>query len=107
VVDDARFLKLVKTTEKTNKAKIPAPRKALVLEPNELLLAAPRNKTLIRWPKERQLQAVSVRLARIAKTGMRAEAKGDYFNSGDLAYQIQQIIEATDELFKKSQRLQR
>jgi hypothetical protein len=36
---------------------------------------------------------------------MRQEGTGDYFNSGDLAYQLQEIIRATDALLKKSQRI--
>ncbi len=78
-----------------------------MLDPKELLLPPARQKNLIRWPSEPQLKEVSARLARIAKSGKRAEEQGDYFNSGDLAYQIQQIIQATDELYKKSQRSQR
>ncbi len=39
--------------------------------------------------------------------GHSLEASGDYFNSGDLAYQLQEIIRATAELFKKSQRIKR
>jgi hypothetical protein len=36
--------------------------------------------------------------------GIRSEANGNYFKSGDLAYEIQEIIRATAQLFKKSQR---
>lgn len=39
--------------------------------------------------------------------GIRSEAKGDYFHSGDLAYQIHEIIHATADLFQKSQRPKR
>ena len=60
---------------------------------------------LIQWPSEQQIFEVSKRLARINRIGIRWEASGDYFNSGDLAYQIQEIIRATDDLFKKSQRI--
>lgn len=60
---------------------------------------------LIQWPSEQQILEVSKRLARINRIGIRWEASGDYFNSGDLAYQIQEIIRATDDLFKKSQRI--
>ena len=41
----------------------------------------------------------------MVKVGIRWEAKGDYFASGDLAYQIQEIIRATEELLKKRARL--
>jgi hypothetical protein len=53
------------------------------------------------------VEEVSASLARMVKVGMRWEAKGDYFASGDLAYQIQEIIRATEELLKKSGRLKR
>ena len=59
----------------------------------------------IQWPTDRELQEVSKRLASISRTGIRSEAMGDYFNSGDLAYQLQEIIQATSELFKRTRRL--
>ena len=72
----------------------------------EISLAPPRTQqNVIQWPSEKQLQEVSKRLLRINQLGMRWEAKGDYFNSGDLAYQIQEIIRATDDLFRKTQRI--
>jgi len=61
---------------------------------------------LIQWPTEREVEAVSARLARMVKVGIRSEAKGNYF-AGDLACQIHEIIQATDELLKKSQVLKR
>jgi hypothetical protein len=60
---------------------------------------------LIQWPSEQEIEEVSKRLAKISRAGIRWEANGDYFNSGDLAYQVQEIIRSTAELFKKSQRL--
>src|SRR5260370_26891921 len=60
---------------------------------------------LIQWPSEQEIEQVSKKLAQVNRIGIRWEANGDYFNSGDLAYQIQEIIRATAELFKKSQRL--
>ena len=48
---------------------------------------------------------VSKQLARIAQMGIRSEASGDYFNSGELAYQMQEIIRDTAELFHRGQRL--
>lgn len=36
---------------------------------------------------------------------MRQENAGDYFTSGDLAYQLQEILRATATLLKKSQRI--
>jgi len=66
-----------------------------------------QQRSLIQWPTQRQVEEVSASLARMVKVGMRWEAKGDYFASGDLAYQIQEIIRATEELLKKSARLKR
>jgi hypothetical protein len=63
--------------------------------------------SLIQWPTERQVAEVSANLARVVKVGVRWEANGDYFASGDLAYQIQEIMRATEELLKKSGRLKR
>ena len=63
--------------------------------------------SLIQWPNERQIQEVSARLAQMRRMGIRLEAAGDYFSSGDLAYQIQEILRATEDLFKKSQRIKR
>ena len=59
---------------------------------------------MIQWPTERQIQTVSAQLGRISRMGRRSEAQGDYFKSGDVAYQIQEIIRATAELLKKGQR---
>ncbi len=61
--------------------------------------------SLIQWPSDHQILEVSRRLARISRQGARWEASGDYFNSGDLAYQLQEIIRATTDLFRKIQRL--
>jgi len=71
------------------------------------LVSRRQQRGLIQWPSERQLAEVSTRLARMVKVGVRWEADGDYFASGDLAYQIQEILRATEELLKKSQRLKR
>jgi hypothetical protein len=71
------------------------------------LLPKRQKRVLIQWPTERQIEEVSARLARMVKVGIRWEAKGDYFASGDLAYQIHEIMRATEELLKKSARLKR
>jgi hypothetical protein len=63
--------------------------------------------SLIRWPTERQIMEVSKQLVKIGRMGLRSEASGDYFNSGDLAYQMQEIIRTTAELFHRGQRLRR
>ena len=71
------------------------------------LVSSRSQRSLIQWPSERQVADVSTRLAQMVKAGVRWEANGDYFASGDLAYQIQEIIRATAELLKKSHRLKR
>ena len=73
--------------------------------PQEALTFEAPKENLIQWPTEAEIEQVSKKLARINRAGIRWEANGDYFNSGDLAYQIQEIIKATGELFKRSQRL--
>jgi hypothetical protein len=96
------------TAQKMTNAMVPVARLAghpRFLNANETLFSTRNKKSLIQWPTERQIQEVSARPARISRMGIRSEAKGDYFNSGDLAYQLQEIIRATAELFKKSQRI--
>ena len=58
----------------------------------------------IKWPTAQELQQVSTTLAKVSRTGMRQEDAGDYFTSGDLAYQLQEILRATEALLKKSRR---
>ena len=77
------------------------------VQPDTLLAEERTKQSLIQWPNEQQILEVSRRLAKISRQGIRWEASGDYFNSGDLAYQLQEIIRATAELFKKSQRIKR
>jgi len=60
--------------------------------------------SFIQWPSEREIEEVSRRLARIVQVGISSEANGDYFKSGDLAYQLQEIIRATAELSMKCKR---
>jgi hypothetical protein len=100
----------MKTTGKLTKTIVPATRLAgqsRFLNSNEPLFLARTENSLIQWPTEQEIQEVSARLARIRRMGIRSEANGDYFTSGELAYQIQEIIQATAELFKKSQRTKR
>ena len=60
--------------------------------------------SLIQWTTEQQIQEVSKKLAGINEVALRSEVNGDYFQRGDLAYRIQEIVRATGELFEKSQR---
>ena len=64
-------------------------------------------KSLTQWPTGKQILDVSKKLAKINRMGIRAEAHGDYFHSGDLAYQMHEIILATAQLFERGQRFQR
>ena len=59
----------------------------------------------IQWPTEQEIRQVSKTLAEITRTGRLREATGDYFNSGDLAYQMREIMRDTLALFKRTQRL--
>ena len=75
------------------------------LDPHADLFSVRTQKNSIQWPTEQEIRGVSQRLARIQRVGIRCEADGDYFKSGDLAYQIQEIIQTTAGLLKKSQRV--
>ena len=72
--------------------------------PNDSLFPEVTSQGLTQWPTEKQILDVSKKLARISRMGIRAEAHGDYFHSGDLAYQMHEIILATARLFATSQR---
>ena len=74
---------------------------------NTGVLMFPEPTNLIQWPTEKQILAVSKQLAKISRMGIRSEANGDYFYSGDLAYQMHEIILATAQLFERGQRLRR
>jgi len=69
------------------------------------ILSPPRTeRSRIQWPTRQQILQVSKSLSRVTREGIRRESSGDYFNSGDFAYRLQEILRATDELLKKSQR---
>lgn len=59
-------------------------------------------RNLIHWPTERELENVSTELARISEIGIGSETSGDYFTSGDIAYQLQEIVRTTSDLLKTS-----
>jgi hypothetical protein len=65
----------------------------------------PDNQQAIEWPSDQQLRQISNRLEKIKCVGMACERKADYFNSGELAFLIQEIIDATNELYRKLERL--
>src|SRR5580765_8981133 len=74
---------------------------------NTPLFSEAANPGLIQWPTEKQILDVSKKLAQISRLGIRAEASGDYFHSGEMAYQMHEIILATAQLFQNGQRLRR
>lgn len=81
------------------------PQANLGLPDHRALLSPPRTEhNRIQWPTGQQMLDVSKHLVRISREGRRCELTGDYFKSGDLAYQVQEIIRLTRELLKKSQR---
>jgi len=93
--------------QKIVKSRVPPgrlPGKGLSLDLDGDLFAVRNQESSIQWPTQQQIQGVSARLARIVEVGIRLEANGDYFKSGDLAYQIQEIIRTTAELLKRCQR---
>jgi hypothetical protein len=57
--------------------------KLRVGNPNADLFPVRSEQSFIQWPTEQQIQEVSERLARIRRVGIRSEANGDYFRSGD------------------------
>ena len=61
----------------------------------------------IQWPNDDQIGSICARLRQVKKIGMENEGLGDHFSSGDLAYQVQEIIRSTDELFRKSLRVKK
>jgi len=69
-----------------------------------LLSPARTERSRIQWPTGQQVRDVSKQLARISREGRHCELAGDYCKSGDTAFQIQEIIRATADLFKKTQR---
>ncbi len=75
-----------------------------ILNPDPDLFPPAYKHAAIEWPTEQQIGEVARRLAAIRLQGAGFEAAGDYFNSGDLAYQLREIIHATAVLFGKSQR---
>jgi hypothetical protein len=81
----------------------PAP-KPRSFDPSADLFLVRNKASFIQWPTDRELQGISEQLARIQRAGIRLEANGDYFKSGDLAYQIQEIIRTTAALLKKCER---
>lgn len=83
----------------------PSRNKPRLANPDEVLFSEKSKQSLIQWPTVQQMREVYRQLVRIKEVGIRSETNGDYFKSGDLAYQMQEILRATAELLKKSQRV--
>ncbi len=77
---------------------------ARILNPAQELFPPIHTHHPIEWPTQEQIMEVAKRLSAIRQRGAGFEAAGDYFNSGDLAYELREIIQATAELFRRSQR---
>jgi hypothetical protein len=97
----------LKTSQNTPKLKVAAMRPAV--NPNSdtsngVFLPQRGKESFIQWPTKQEIEKVSKHLARIVRAGIRLEATGDYFKSGDLGYQLQEIIRTTAALSRKSQR---
>ena len=75
--------------------------------PSASLFPEATNQGMTQWPTEKQILDVSKKLAKINRMAIRAEANGDYFHSGDMAYQMHEIIRATAQLFQSGQRFRR
>ncbi len=76
--------------------------KAAIANSTAARLALRSEQSLIEWPTDAEIQKVADRLARIKQMGIRSEAEGDYFKSGNHAYQLREIIGAVAELSRKS-----
>lgn len=59
----------------------------------------------IQWPSDIQLRLASKQLMAIKTAGVDCERNGDYFNSGDLAYQLQENLRTILDLFRKCERI--
>lgn len=58
----------------------------------------------IQWASDVEIRSICTQLLEARQVGIDLEAKGDSFRSGDLAFQIQEIIMAAREVVKISRR---
>jgi hypothetical protein len=84
---------------KTAKAPSPVPAPPSAEERGE------NRRNLIQWPADRQILEIVRQLKQVREVGARYEALGDYFNSGDLAYQLHEILRTVSDLHQKSRRI--
>jgi len=98
-------MKMMPTTKKTGATNNGRQRRKPRFDnPIASLFPEPTNQGLTLWPTQKQILDVSKKLVKIGRMGIRAETHGDYFHSGEMAYQMHEIILATAQLFERGQR---
>lgn len=60
---------------------------------------------VIKWPTDREIRSVSKALVELRTVGIDSESKGEYLKSGNLAYELQQIIQETAKLCRRNARV--
>jgi len=60
----------------------------------------------IQWIADKELALVSQDLRRLKRIGRQRERQGDYFGSGNLAYQLRQIVADIQVLVRGTSRVQ-
>ena len=60
----------------------------------------------IQWITDKELDRVSQDLRRLKRIGRRLEQHGDYFGSGNLAYQLRQVVAEIRALVRGTSRVQ-
>jgi hypothetical protein len=61
----------------------------------------------IHWITDKELALASQDLRRLKRIGRQLERHGDYFGSGNLAYQLRQIVTEIQALMRGTSRVQR
>ena len=61
----------------------------------------------IQWITNKELALASQDLRRLKRIGRQLEQQGDYFGSGNLAYQLRQIVADIQSLVRGTSRVQR
>jgi hypothetical protein len=74
---------------------------SIVEEPAEVSVST------IRWITDRELALAGDNLRRLKRIGRQLEKRGDYFGSGNLAYQLRQIAADIQALVRGTSRVQR
>ena len=61
----------------------------------------------IRWITDKELAQASQELRRLKRFGRQVEQRGDYFVSGNIAYQLRQIVAEIQALVRGTNRAER